>query len=152
MTRALRGLAIALLLFGATPALAQSNASKPDEPEAAKADLAYAAFQRGQYLTAYAEATKRIEESKDPQAMTLVAELLANGLGVKRDEARAVHWYRLAAERGRPRGGLRPRADVSGGSRRRSAIAPRPRAVFAPRPISASPWPPIISLCSISKA
>jgi uncharacterized protein len=32
--------------------------------------------------------------------MTLVAELLANGLGVKRDEARAVHWYRLAAEAG----------------------------------------------------
>ena len=127
MTRALRGLAIALLL-GATPALAQSDASKPEEPEAAKVDLAYAAFQRGQYLTAYAEATKRIEESKDPQSMTLVAELLANGLGVKRDEARAVHWYRLAADAGDR------------------------EAVFAPRPISASRWPPIISLCSTSKA
>src|SRR5690606_23286451 len=44
MTRTLRGLAVALLLFGAMPALAQSKSPEPDEPEAAKVDLAYAAF------------------------------------------------------------------------------------------------------------
>ena len=35
------------------------------------------------YLTAFAEATKRIEEKSDIKAMTLLAELYADGLGVQ---------------------------------------------------------------------
>src|SRR5919109_2849070 len=89
-------LAIAIAALGAAivtyPAFAQSKSPAPDP--------AYAAYQRGHYLSAYALATQRIEEKKDPAAMTLVGELLANGLGVKHDEKRAAYWYKLAAEAG----------------------------------------------------
>jgi len=64
-------------------------------------DLAYGAFQRGLYLTAFAEATKRIEaDPKDGAAMTLLGELYANGFGVRQDWAKAAEWYRLGAARG----------------------------------------------------
>ena len=92
--------ALLLTLLAATPVLAQQKQPETPEQTEPAADLAFGAFQRGEYLTAYTEATRRIEATKDPKAMTLVAELLANGLGVKRDEARAVHWYKLAAEAG----------------------------------------------------
>jgi TPR repeat protein len=87
-------LAIAIAFL--TTALATSSALC----QSATTDPAYAAFQQGHYLTAYALATQRIDEKKDPAAMTLVGELLANGLGVKPDAKRAAHWYRLAAEAG----------------------------------------------------
>src|SRR5690242_16255852 len=38
------------------------------EPDG-EADLAYGAYQRGYYLTAFAEATKRVNASADPRAM-----------------------------------------------------------------------------------
>ena len=63
-------------------------------------DLAYGAFQRGYYITAFAIATQRVNEHKDVKAMTLLAELYANGLGVERDDKKAAEWYRLAADRG----------------------------------------------------
>ena len=69
-------------------------------PTTGQPDLAYGAFQRGYYLTAFAEATKRINEKGDPKAMTLIAELYANGLGVANSDAEAFKWYSLAAERG----------------------------------------------------
>ena len=69
-------------------------------PKNDSADLAFGAYQRGYYLTAFNEATKRVDEKQDPKAMTLLAELYANGFGVKRDDAKAAEWYRLAADRG----------------------------------------------------
>jgi uncharacterized protein len=63
-------------------------------------DLAYGAFQRGYYLTAFALATRRVEEKNDIKAMTLLAELYANGYGVERNDRKAAEWYRLAADRG----------------------------------------------------
>jgi TPR repeat protein len=101
-------LAISLALPVAMPAFAQNNdareksAIEKQEPALtdASADLAFGAFQRGHYLTAYAEATRLIETNKDPKAMTLVGEILANGLGVKPDEKRAAYWYGRAAEAG----------------------------------------------------
>lgn len=94
----------AALAFAA-PLAAQDAKEKPATERQtaaadATADLAFGAFQKGLYLSAYAEATRRIEERKDPKAMTLVGELLANGLGVKLDEKRAAYWYELAAEAG----------------------------------------------------
>ena len=99
---------VALLVF-ATPALAQSKTKPlpPSPPAAAatpetdnsKVDLAYGAFQRGFYLTALAEATKRAQKN-DPQAMTLLGEIYAQGLGVGRDDAKAVEWFKLAASHG----------------------------------------------------
>src|ERR1700681_2711794 len=50
---------------------------------AAEPDPAYAAFQRGYYLTAFALATDRVETKKDVKAMTLLGELYAGGLGIR---------------------------------------------------------------------
>jgi uncharacterized protein len=62
-------------------------------------DLAYGAYQRGYFLTAFAEAMKRADKG-DARAMTLLGELYASGLGVPLSEAKAAKWYRLAADRG----------------------------------------------------
>jgi TPR repeat protein len=68
----------------------------PDGP-----DLAFGAFQRGLFRTAFQEAMKRVDsDSKDAAAMTLVAELLSEGLGVPQNLEEAMRWYRLAAELG----------------------------------------------------
>ena len=60
------------------------------------ADPAYGAFQRGFYKTAYDLALPRAENG-DPNAQTLVAEILARGLGVRRNDAEAAQWYGKAA-------------------------------------------------------
>src|ERR1700694_5952158 len=101
-------LAVAIVL-AAFPVLAQGPKAKPKAaapaqsalptPTSPDADLAFGAFQRGYYLTAFAEATKRVEKS-DAKAMTLLAELYANGFGIGQDDRKAVEWYQLAADRG----------------------------------------------------
>ena len=59
---------------------------------------AFGAYQRGQYTTAFREATKRIAaDAKDAAAMTLLGELYNQGLGIKQDPVKAAEWYRLAA-------------------------------------------------------
>jgi uncharacterized protein len=63
-------------------------------------DLAYGAYQRGYFLTAFAEATRRVQEKADPRAMTLLGELYSNGFGVPLDDVKAARWYKLAADRG----------------------------------------------------
>jgi len=63
-------------------------------------DLAYGAYQRGFYLLAFAEATRRASEQKDPKAMTLLGELYAYGIGVPLNDKLAAEWYRLAAAAG----------------------------------------------------
>jgi uncharacterized protein len=68
---------------------------------AAEPDTAYAAYQRGQYLTAFQDATARIEKNpNDAAAMTLLGLLHNQGLGVPANPAKAAEWYRLAAARG----------------------------------------------------
>src|SRR5262245_16624839 len=62
-------------------------------------DVAYGLFQRGFYLTAFSEATKRAQQN-DPAAMTLLGELYAQGLGVGRDDSKAAQWYKMAAAKG----------------------------------------------------
>ncbi len=62
--------------------------------------MAYGAFQRGYYITAFSIATRRVNEQKDVKSMTLLGELYANGLGVEHDDKKAADWYRLAADRG----------------------------------------------------
>src|SRR5580704_8405952 len=76
----------------AAPALATNNGRPPD--------LAFGAFQRGYYITAFALATKNVDDKADPKAMTLLGELYANGLGVPQDDKKAAEWYKLAADRG----------------------------------------------------
>lgn len=64
-------------------------------------DEAYGAFQRGYYLTALELARPRAEKG-DGAAQTLIAEIYANGLGVRRDLQEAAKWYKKAAEQGIP--------------------------------------------------
>ena len=77
-----------------------SPATMPFPLRQGEPDVAFGALQRGHYLTAFAEATRRVEQTGDPKAMTLLGELYANGLGVVRDEKKAAEWYALAAARG----------------------------------------------------
>ena len=60
----------------------------------------YGAYQRGQYKTAFDLATNRAQFNGDPKAMTMLGELYANAMGVKRDYAKAAEWYRRAADGG----------------------------------------------------
>src|SRR6202050_2871931 len=90
----------------AKPAKPKPPAASPTTPVPAPAtngrepDLAFGAFQRGYYITAFAIATKNVDDKADPKAMTLLGELYANGLGVPQNDQKAADWYKLAAGRG----------------------------------------------------
>jgi len=71
----------------------------PEKPFKGKVDDAYGAFQRGYYLTAFQKALPRAQLG-DPAAQTLIAELISQGLGVKRDAKDAAFWYSKAAAGG----------------------------------------------------
>ncbi len=72
-----------------------------EKPYTGVVDEAYGAFQRGFYLTAFQKALPRAQLG-DPAAQTLIAELLSQGLGVRRDSKNAAFWYGKAAEGGNP--------------------------------------------------
>src|SRR5580704_12577857 len=85
----------------AHPAQPTPPAGAPSPPARAPAanngrppDLAFGAFQRGYYITAFALATKNVDDKADPKAMTLLGELYANGLGVPQDDKKAAEWYK----------------------------------------------------------
>lgn len=71
----------------------------PASASAAEADLAFGAFQRGYYLTAFELALPRAQLG-DPKAQTLIAELYDRGLGVPQDPKEAAAWYKIAAANG----------------------------------------------------
>ncbi|MDI7860545.1 sel1 repeat family protein [Rhizobiaceae bacterium n13] len=73
----------------------------PEKEYKGPIDEAYGAFQRGYYLTALDKALPRAQEG-DSAAQTLVAEILSQGFGVKRDTKDAAFWYGKAAEGGDP--------------------------------------------------
>lgn len=73
----------------------------PEKPFEGEIDEAYGAYQRGFYLTAMELALPRAQLG-DAAAQTLVAEILEQGLGVKRDRKDAAFWYKQAAEGGNP--------------------------------------------------
>ncbi|MCP4182552.1 MAG: sel1 repeat family protein [Hyphomicrobiales bacterium] len=71
-------------------------ASKSDT---GKPDLAYGAYQRGYYLTAFNHALPRAKLG-DPAAQLLIGVLYEKGLGIKQNRKEAAHWYKFAAENG----------------------------------------------------
>jgi uncharacterized protein len=79
---------------------AATPAATPASTNAQPPDLEFAAFQRGNYLTAFGLATQRATDLKDPKAMTLLGELYSGGLGVPQSDQKAADWYKLAADRG----------------------------------------------------
>jgi uncharacterized protein len=80
---------------------AQPGGLDPERFGGRPVDAAYGAFQRGLYVTAYNLALVRARNG-DPNAQTLVAEILSRGLGVPLNVAEAAKWYALAAEQGVP--------------------------------------------------
>lgn len=72
----------------------ESGLKPPPQP-----DLAFGAFQRGEYLTAFNLALPRARAG-DAAAQTLIAELYDKGLGIPQDQKEAANWYRIAAETG----------------------------------------------------
>src|SRR6266849_1360166 len=62
-------------------------------------DEAAAAYDRGDYATAFKE-LKRLADKGDIEARTMVGFMFANGLGVRRNYAQALEWYRRAADQG----------------------------------------------------
>ncbi len=103
-----------LLVLAAGPALAQgafdttgpvlrgTGEALPATPTPG-ADLAYGAYQRGFFVTAFRAANLRLErKADDAAAMTLIGELYNQGLGMREDPAKAAEWYRLAADLGDP--------------------------------------------------
>lgn len=81
---------------GADQEAAAQQDSDAEAADGPAADLAYGAYQRGQYLTAFELALPRAQLG-DPAAQTLIAELYDKGLGVARDPAEATAWYGIAA-------------------------------------------------------
>ena len=71
----------------------------PEKPFTGVVDEAYGAFQRGYYLEAMDKALARAQKG-DAAAQTLVAEMFASGLGVKRNVKDAAFWYEQAAKGG----------------------------------------------------
>ena len=74
-----------------------SPAAAFDDPNV---DIVYGAYQRGLYKTAFDLATTRAQYNGDAKAMTMLGELYANGLGIKRNYAKAAEWYQRAADAG----------------------------------------------------
>ena len=85
----------------ATPTPAPTTTQAPpsvfDDPNV---DLVYGAYQRGMYKTAFDLAMNRAQYNGDPKAMTMLGELYANAMGVKRDLVKAAEWYKRAADAG----------------------------------------------------
>ncbi|TWD54104.1 hypothetical protein FB480_10310 [Agrobacterium vitis] len=73
----------------------------PEKPYTGKVDLAYGAFQRGLFGTAFDYALP-LAEKGDPASETLIAELMSRGLAVKKDMKGAAFWYGKAAKDGDP--------------------------------------------------
>jgi hypothetical protein len=92
MTIAVVGPTMAQPTKNAAPPLPTPAPNTTPNSDQSNVDLAYGAFQRGLYLTAFNEATKRAQQN-DPAAMTLLGEIYAQGLGVGRDDSKAAQWY-----------------------------------------------------------
>ncbi len=75
----------------------------PPRADGKPPDMAFGAYQRGNFLVALKEAERRIDEnSKDAAAMTLIGMIYHDGAAVGRDEAEASRWWRLASNLGDP--------------------------------------------------
>lgn len=70
------------------------QAGGPPPPSGPQPDVAFAAYQRGYYVTALREAMKSLTANpKNATAMTLIGEIYRAGAGVKPDSIEAEHWY-----------------------------------------------------------
>jgi uncharacterized protein len=111
----------------------------PQKPFKGKIDEASGAFQRGLYLSALNIALPKAQLG-DAAAQTLVAELMNNGLGVRRNPTDAAFWYEQAAKAGDANAADRRRREAEQEGRRRDDAQGRrwrqPRGAVQYRPAS----------------
>src|SRR5580658_6391273 len=92
--------------FAARPSAEPRDSLPPGPPPRADGvppDLAFGAYQRGNFLYALLEAERRLDANpKDAAAMTLIGEIYRDGAAVTRDDREASRWYRLASDLGDP--------------------------------------------------
>jgi uncharacterized protein len=75
----------------------------PQRADGTPPDLAFGAYQRGNFLFALLEAERRLDANpKDAAAMTLIGEIYRDGAAVPPDNREASRWYRLASDLGDP--------------------------------------------------
>jgi hypothetical protein len=75
----------------------------PPRADGKPPDMAFGAYQRGNYLAALKQAELRLDgNSKDAAAMTLIGQIYHDGAAVGRDDAEASRWWRLASNLGDP--------------------------------------------------
>ena len=75
----------------------------PPRADGVPADMAFGAYQRGNFLYALLEAERRLDANpKDAAAMTLIGEIYREGAAVPRSDQEASRWFRLASNLGDP--------------------------------------------------
>ena len=97
------GVTTPVLNFGAAGLHDASPLALPPRADGAPSDLAFGAYQRGNFLVALREAEARIDANpKDAAAITLIGEIYHDGAAVGRDDREASRWYRIASDLGDP--------------------------------------------------
>ena len=85
--------------LGAKPQ--QQLESLPPRADGKPPDLAFGAYQRGNFLYALKEAERRIDDNpKDAAAMTMIGMIYHDGAAVGRSDLEASRWFRLASNLG----------------------------------------------------
>ncbi len=75
----------------------------PPRADGRPPDIAFGAYQRGNFLFALKEAERRIDDNpRDAAAMTLIGAIYHDGAAVGRNDFEASRWYRLASNLGDP--------------------------------------------------
>ena len=99
----------------ASPLLNLSGFASPQAPltplppraDGKPPDLAFGAYQRGNFLAALKEAERRIDDnSKDAAAMTLIGQIYHDGAALGRNDLEASHWWRTGQRSWRSAGRL----------------------------------------------
>ena len=90
------------LPFGGLGELAQPQQTPlPPRADGKPPDLAFGAYQRGNFLYALREAERRLDDNpKDAAAMALIGSIYRDGAAVGRNDLEASRWYRLASNLG----------------------------------------------------
>ena len=89
--------------FGLAAQIPAAPPPLPPRADGKPADMAFGAYQRGNFLAALKEAERRIDENpKDAAAMTLIGEIYHDGAAVGKNDFEASHWFRLASNLGDP--------------------------------------------------
>jgi TPR repeat protein len=98
----MRTFALALFVLLATGVSFAARGEQSAAPSrAASQDLAFSAYQDGEFARAMREAKQRLAANpRDAAALTLIGRMHAEGAGVARDLKQALEWFRRAAELG----------------------------------------------------